>query len=139
MTRKQSKGWDIHRGRYSGTNSDPVPVLFDGAHTETSRGSRVAELRVSDGQWRERAGNVDPRVYVSHLGTSVEQKIKLPVADKAYVSNSDGSVVVCGAGFPGGCRIPNIQISPAKAEKRASTIGPRSWGKGNSFPCEEKH
>jgi len=42
--------------------------------------------------------------------------MKLPAANVTYVSDSDARVV-SGGGFPRGCRVLNLQILSAAAEK----------------------
>ena len=103
---------------------------------ETTRWSGVAERRVSDGQWQKCSGNVVSQPHFLQWGTGVEQQMKLPTADKAHVPDSDAHVV-CGGGFPRGCKIQNPQTSSVKTEKRPSTIVPHSGGIVNPFPCRE--
>ena len=86
------------------------------ARRKTAGFSRHAKRRPVDGKWHERPGNVDSQLFVQHRRTSVEQQMKLPIIDKAYISDSDAHAA-CGDGFPKSCKFPNVQISSAKAEK----------------------
>jgi len=127
-------GWGVQWSRYCGTKS--CRVLFNSTRVKAIRRPGVAKCRVSDGQWPECTGNVVSQVHFLQRGTSVEQQMKLPTADKAHVSYSD-ACVVRGGGLPRGCRIPNLQILSAKKERHV-TIGPHSGGRGNPSPCEAK-
>ena len=42
--------------------------------------------------------------------------MKLPIIDKAYISDSD-ALAACGDGFPKSFKFPNVQISSGKAER----------------------
>ena len=68
---------------------------------KTVRWSGISERRFSDGQWTECTGNVVSQLHFLQRGASVEQQMKLPTADKAYVSDFD-MFVVCRDGFPSG-------------------------------------
>jgi len=71
--------------------------------------SGLAKYRLSDGQWFECTGDVDPQPPVPQRGTSGEQQMKSPVADKAYIPNPDTRVVACWGGFPRGRRNSNFK------------------------------
>jgi len=62
----------------------------------------------------------------------MEQQMKLSTADKSYVSDSDG-FVIGGDGFPVGSRIPNLQISCARAEKTAQYHRASLWRQRKSI------
>ena len=106
----RSKGWNVPGSRGFNLN------LLNMARRKTASFSRHAKRRPVDGQWHERPGNVDSQLFVQHRGTGVEQQMKLSIIDKAYVSDSD-THAARGDGLPKNCRIPNVQISSAKAEK----------------------
>ena len=91
---------------------------FNSTRIKETGWSRGAKRRFPNGQWRERKRDVDSQLHFLLQGTSVEQQVKLPSADKPHVSDSDG-LFPCGSGFPRGCRIANLQISSAKAVNKA--------------------
>jgi len=93
------------------------PELLNSWSTKATRSPRLDGCWSSDDQLLECGRNIVSKLSISQRGTSGEQQIKLAIADETHVSDANARVVVCRGGFPGRCKIPDLQISAAATEK----------------------
>ena len=94
---------DAQRDRYGGTDAGlnlPNSVCMNAPWRQG-----LTNLRGSNVQFFECEGDIDSQPSLSQRTTGGEQQMKLPSANKSYISNTDTIVALRRGGFPRGRRI----------------------------------
>ena len=118
------------------TGTKISPDLSNPSLMNAARWSQPGFQR-SDIQFLECTGNIVSQLPFSQRGTSREQQMKFPAANKAYISNLDAFVASCRRGVPRSCRFQNLQNSSAAVGKRGATIGlHRGQNRTCAFLCK---